>query len=403
MLNIDKIKKNFPLFDKNSVFYLDNAASSQTPRVVLDALEKYYTDYRANIHRGLYTLSTEATERYEGARATLADFIGAKSNEIVFTSGSTASMNMLVYGLETTLNLKEGDEIVTTVTEHHSSLIPLQELAKRKKLVLKHIPITEDFELDYDKARELITPKTKIVSITHAANVLGGINDVALISKLAHGAGAVCVIDAAKTAGHIPIDVKELDCDFLFFSGHKMCGPTGIGALYGKKEWLDKLHPSFFGGGTVEDVTALDSEFVDAPHKFEPGTPNIAGAIGFAEAVRYLENIGVDNIENHISDVLEYAIEKLSEIDGIVLHCQKDPQKNVGVISFDIEGVHSHDMADILSKRNVAVRSGHHCAQPLMNVLGVSGTVRASFYFYNGKEDVDALVEGIHEVKNIFK
>ncbi|MFC1720975.1 aminotransferase class V-fold PLP-dependent enzyme [Patescibacteria group bacterium] len=403
MLDAKTIKKDFPLFDNDGIFYLDNAASSQTPQVVLDAVLGYYTGYKANIHRGLYSLSMEATNKYEGARKTIADFVGADTNEIIFTGGSTASMNMLMHALEQTLDLKEGDEILTTVTEHHSSLIPLQELAKRNKLVLKHIPITENFELDYDKARELIGPKTKIVSLAHAANVLGGINDVAAIAKFASDAGAVSIIDAAKTAGHISIDVKELDCDFLFFSGHKMCGPTGIGVLYGKKEWLDKLYPGAFGGGTVEDVTLLDAELVDAPHKFEPGTPNIAGAVGLAEAVRYVENIGVDNIHDHIAELVEYTFEKLGGIEGLSLYCQKDANKNVGVVSFGIEGVHAHDVAEILSKRGIAIRSGHHCAQPLMKALGVASTARASFYFYNGREDVDALVDGIHEVKNIFK
>ncbi len=402
MLDIKKIKKDFPLFDGNCVFYLDNAASSQTPQSVLNVIRKYYTDYRANIHRGLYSLSSDATDKYEDARGIVADFIGAESNEIIFTAGSTSSMNMLIYGLEQTIDLNEGDEIVTTIMEHHSSLIPLQELAKRKKLVLKHIPITENFELDYEKATELITNKTKIVSVVHAANVLGTINDVMQITRLAHMVGAVSIIDSAKTAGHISIDVKNIDCDFLFFSGHKMCGPTGIGVLYGKKKWLDKLYPGFFGGGTVEDVTPFNAELVDAPHKFEPGTPNIAGAVGIAEAIRYIESIGIDNVHKHISEVVKYASLKLSEIDGLILFTVKNSEKNAGVISFNIKGVHSHDVADILSKRNVALRSGHHCAQPLMKELGISGTARASFYLYNGKEDVDELVKGILEVKKIF-
>jgi len=398
ILDTKKIKEDFPIFKTNDkLVYLDSAASSQTPQVVLDAMNEYYTDFRSNIHRGMYDMSEIATDKYEDARKTVAEFLSAGSEEIVFTSGATMSANMLAYSLD----VSEGDKIVTTVMEHHSSLIPFQELAKRKKLLLDFIPVMDSHELDYGVAEEMISENTKIIVVSMASNVTGTVNDIARIAGMAHKVGAVLVVDASKSAGHIPIDVKELGCDFLFFGGHKMCGPTGIGVLYGKSSLLEKLEPSFFGGGIVEDVSKEKSTWASAPTRFEAGTPNIAGAIGLAEAIRYLDSAG--GVHEHVKEITGYCIKMLEEIDGIELFCRKDVDKNIGVVSFRVGEIHPHDVANILGGDNVAVRAGHHCAKPLIKELGVSGLVRASFYLYNSKEDVDALVVGLRKVLKLFK
>ena len=397
-----KAIEDFPLLKAGGLAYLDTAASSQTPQVVLDVMDDYYTKYRANIHRGLYDISEKATAQYEQARKDVAGLIWAQEDEIIFTAGATASSNMLIYALEQTLKFESGDEIVTTVMEHHASLVPLQELAKRKQLVLKHISVTKDLELDLDVAQRLITPKTKIVSVMLASNVTGTINDVAQIAKIAHEVGAIFIVDATAAVGHISVDVKELGVDFLYFSGHKMCGPTGVGVLYGKKEQLEILYPSFFGGGMIDSVTKNDATWAKDISRFEAGTPNIAGVIGLGAAVNYLQTVGIEKIHEHVREVFSYAYEKLSEIKGMKLLCEKDPQKNVGIISFDVEGVHSHDMAQILAGEKVAVRAGHHCAMPLIQEIGVVSTVRASFYFYSTKQDVEALISAIKKAQDIF-
>ncbi|MCR4306704.1 MAG: cysteine desulfurase, partial [Candidatus Yonathbacteria bacterium] len=403
MLDPATIKKDFPIFESNpALAYLDSASTSQTPLSVVAAMDEYYKKYRANIHRGVYDLSETATDKYEHARETVARFLSAEPEEIIFTAGSTLASNMLVYSLEETLDLKKGDEIVTTIMEHHSSLIPLQELASRRGCTLKYIPLTKDVELDYEKARELITPKTKIISVTLASNVLGTINDIKRLSALAEEQAAILIVDAAQAVGHMPISVRELGCDFLFFSGHKMCGPTGIGVLYGKKERLASLRPSLFGGSMVERVDTHTAEFASTPARFEAGTQNIAGAIGLAAAIEYLSRIGLPNIEHHVRDITLYALAQLGSIKGVTLYCAGDPRKNAGIVSFLVEGIHPHDVAEIESRDQVAVRSGHHCAQPLMSALGVTALVRASFYLYNSKEDVDKLVLGIKKAQNIF-
>jgi cysteine desulfurase/selenocysteine lyase len=403
-MSILDVKKDFPIFKSNpKLVYLDSAASSQTPKSITDAAYKYYSEYRSNIHRSMYKMGETATEKYEQARGILADFIGADKDEIIFTSGATMGMNMLIYSLEQYLSLEEGNDIITTVTEHHSSLIPLQQLAKRKGIVLKHINITEDFDIDYKQAEKLITSKTKIVSVSLAGNVLGAINDIKKITELAHKVGAVMICDATKAIGHIPVNVKEIDCDFLIFSGHKMCGPTGIGVLYGKKELLKVLPPSMFGGGIVEEVDLQTAKWKSSPWKFEAGTPNIAGAIGLGEAVMYLGSIGIDRIHEHISDIVAYAIKEMEKMECIKIFTQKDADKNIGIVAFSVDGIHPHDIADITGREGVAIRAGHHCAQPLMKELGVSALVRASFYLYNDKSDVDALVEAIKKAQEIFK
>jgi len=348
----------------------------------------------------MYDMSEIATNKYEDARSTVAKFLSADDKEIIFTAGATMSANMLAYSLEQSIELNEGDNIVTTVMEHHSSLIPFQELAKRKKLSLKFIPVMDSHELDYGIAEELIAEGVKIVVVAMSSNITGTINDISRIAKMAHSVGAILVVDASKSAGHMTINVRDIDCDFLFFGGHKMCGPTGIGILYGKNSCLEKLNPSFFGGGIVEDVSKEKSLWTSSPTCFEAGTPNIAGAIGLAEAIRYLDSIG--DMHSHVKEITDYGIKELEKI-GVAIFCQKDVNKNIGVISFRVGEIHPHDVANILGGDNIAVRAGHHCAKLLVKDLGVSGLVRASFYVYNDKEDVDALVIGLKKAQQLFK
>ena len=403
------IKNNFPFFDEagKDTTYLDNAASSQTPQIVLDAMNGYYLKFRANIHRGLYDASEEASMAYEDARAKVARFIGADTDEIIFTAGATASSNMLISMIENSVlpnPLLDGDEMVTTVMEHHSSLIPLQKLAERNNLTLKYVEMFEGgVGLDYENIKKIITEKTKIVSICLASNVTGEINDVERIAKRAHKYGAMVICDATATVGHIPVDVKSLGADFLYFSGHKMCGPTGIGILWGKKEILEKLEPGMYGGGMVAEITKEKLSWKDAPQRFEAGTPNIAGAIGLGKAVDFLENIGVKNIRAHNISLTTKAITELEKISGVRIIAERDAEKNIGIVSFLVEGIHPHDVASILAKEGIAVRAGYHCAVPLHNALNIPATTRASFYLYNTEDDIEKLVAGIKKAKEIFK
>ncbi len=403
ILDIQKIKEDFSIFKTNpKLVYLDSAASSQTPESVIQKMNEYYREYRSNIHRSMYEEGERATSAYEEARGKIAKFIGSDKNEVIFTSGSTAGMNMLMYSLEMYLELNEGDEIVTTVMEHHSGLIPLQELAKRKGLVLKHINITDNFSLDYEEAERLITDRTKIISVSLASNVLGTINDIKKLSQMAHSVGAIVICDGTKAVGHMQVDVRELDCDFLVFSGHKMCGPTGIGVLYGKRSILEEFPPSIFGGGMVEEVSLQTAKYAGAPARFEAGTSNIAGAIGLGEAVDYISGVGVQNIHEHIKILVEYANKQLKGIVGVQIFSQKDVEKNIGVVSFTIDGIHPHDVAEIAGREGVAIRAGHHCANPLMKILGIGALARASFYLYNDKSDIDVLVKVIKKAQSIF-
>lgn len=405
-LNPESIKKDFPIFREGRSFvYLDTAATSQTPQVVLDAMDVYYTKFRANIHRGLYEVGEDASKAYDDARAKVARFIGAEPREIIFTAGATASSNMLMSMIEYSGMIKEGDEIVTTAMEHHASLIPLQEFAKRNDLDLKHIPLAEDsVQLDHSVIEKFITNKTKIVSVMLASNVTGVINDVARIADLAHNVGALVICDATAAVGHMPIKVKTLGVDLMYFSGHKMCGPTGIGVLWGKGEVLEKLQPGVYGGGIVEEVTLARATYRGIPERFEAGTPNIAGAIGLGAAVEYLETVGVENIHMYSKELVREAVKRLEEVLGVRVVAERDPAKNVGIVSFTVEGVHPHDVADILGREGVAIRAGHHCAMPFVtDALGLSAVARASFYFYNTTGDVDALISGIKKVKEVFK
>lgn len=404
------IKKDFPVFDKaKGLVYLDTVATSQTPQVVLDAMDAYYTSFRANVHRGSYEEGETASVAYEESRAKIARFIGAKdAREIIFTAGATASSNMLVSMLEHSpviqgRSLESGDEIVTTVMEHHSSLIPLQELAKRNGLTINYIGLAYgSLGLDYAAAEKLITPKTKIVSVMLASNVTGAINDVARVAEMAHKNGAFVICDATAAVGHVPVDVQKLGVDFLYFSGHKMCGPTGTGVLWGKQELLENLEPGVYGGGIVDEVTLEKATWRDVPARFEAGTPNIAGVIGLGAAVDYLEKIGIENIHTHCIGLAGETIKQLEEIPGVTIYAMRGEQ-NVGAISFTIDGIHPHDIAEILGRARVVIRAGHHCAMPLSTALGVSATVRASFYLYSTHEDIDMLVQGVKKAKAIFQ
>lgn len=397
------IKKDFPVFLHNpDLVYLDSSSTSQTPEVVMHAMDAYYRHYRANSRRGQYEISARAESTYESARADVAAFIGAQSREVIFTGGATASANLIVYTLENSGIFSEGDEIVTTIMEHHSLFIPLQKLAKRKKLALRIIPITETLELDYDQAEKLVNEKTKLVAFIGVSNVTGTINDMKRLCEMAAKVGAYSLVDATQGVGHIPVDVKKIGCDFLFFAGHKMCGPIGTGVLYGRQELLEKLESGFYGGGTIEEVTLDEVRFSPAPHKFEAGTPNIGGAIGLGAACRYLSEIGVENIQKHGEELTEHAFSKLGAVSGVKLYSIKDPEKNAGVVSFTVEGIHPHDVGEILSRKNIATRGGHHCAQPLLKALGVPALNRASVYFYTAKEDIDALASGLGDVRKVF-
>jgi cysteine desulfurase/selenocysteine lyase len=394
------IKKHFPIFQNHpDLVYLDSASTTQTPQVVLDAMNSYYTNYRANIHRGVYKLSAEATEMYESARKVVAKFINAQFEEIIFTSGSTQGLNMLAGTLGS--RLKSGDNVVLTRMEHHANLIPWQEASKRYGFDIRWIEL-ENYELRIrnQELAKAIDEHTKIVSVVHVSNTLGTVNPIENIIAQAKKVGAITIIDAAQSVAHMPIDVKKIDCDFLVFSGHKMYGPTGVGVVYGKRERLETLEPYMFGGDMIKEVTFEKATWHDIPWKFEAGTPNIAGAIGLAAAVQFIGSIGFDKIQENERKLNLYALEELRKISGLEII---GPQENrVGVISFALNSIHSHDIATILDQNNVAVRAGHHCTMPLMQYLGLSGTTRASFGMYNTMEDVDRLMSGIKEVQKIF-
>ncbi len=402
--NIKKLRDDFPIFHtKPDWAYLDTAATAQVPQVVIDAVAEFQCAYRSSIHRGLYREALRATEVYEQARGTVASFLNAESaEEVVFTYGATSSSNMLIAMLEHSGLFTEGDELVTTVTEHHSSLVPQSMLAQRLGLTMSCIPMKHSLLLDYEYARSVITQRTKLVSVMLASNVTGTIHNVRRIARMAHAVGALVACDATAAAGHLSIDVRALEVDFLYFSGHKMGSPMGIGALYGKRELLRDLEPGWYGGGMVEEVACTGARWTDGPQRFEAGTPNIAGAIGLATAVRYLAEHNMVAIRQYIEALLARAVEELRGIDGVQLFTAA-PHLNVGIVSFVVEGVHAHDLAEIAAREGVALRAGHHCAMPLHEALGVSATVRASFFLYNTKHDVDALVAAVKKAKRIFE
>ena len=405
-MDIKAIRSQFPILDQevngHPLVYLDSSATSQKPIQVIETLEKYYKEINSNVHRGVHTLGTRATDAYEGAREKVRKFINAKSTkEVIFTRGTTTSLNWVASSYAMA-NLKEGDEIVITVMEHHSNIIPWQQVAKKTGATLKYFPLQVDGTLSLDDVRETITANTKIVSVTHVSNVLGTINPIKEIAKIAHENGAVMVVDEAQGAPHLKIDVQDLDVDFLGFSGHKMCGPTGIGILYGKKHLLENMEPVEYGGEMIDFVELYDSTWKELPWKFEGGTPTIAGAIGLGAAIDFLNEVGLDNIAEHEVKLSQYALEKLSTIEGISIYGPMDPAKRSGLVTFNIEDVHPHDVATVLDAEGIAVRAGHHCAQPLMKWLKASATARASYYLYNTEEDIDRLVEGLVKTKEYF-
>ncbi len=400
------IRSYFPILNQevngHPLVYLDSAATSQKPVQVIETLEKYYREYNSNVHRGVHTLGTRATDAYEGAREKVRKFISASSiEEIIFTRGTTTALNTVAhsYAME---NVKEGDEIVITPMEHHSNIIPWQQVAKKTGATLKYLPLQADGTISIADVENTITPATKVVSIAYVSNVLGVINPIKEIATIAHKNGAILVVDAAQGAPHVKIDVQDLDCDFLGFSAHKMCGPTGIGVLYGKKHLLENMEPIEFGGEMIDFVGLYESTWKELPWKFEAGTPIIAGAIGLGAAIDFLEEIGLDNITEHEHKLAAYALEKMSSINGLTIYGPQNANNRAGVITFNIEDVHPHDVATVLDAEGIAVRAGHHCAQPLMKWLNVSATARASFYLYNSEEDIDKLVEGIGKTKEYF-
>ncbi|HAA5817504.1 TPA_asm: cysteine desulfurase [Listeria monocytogenes] len=406
MIDIQKIRADFPILaqeiNEKPLAYLDNAATSQKPKQVIEALTHYYEFDNANVHRGVHTLAASATDAYESARGKVAKFIHAREvAEIIFTRGTTSAINLVVDSYAEA-NIEAGDEIVISYLEHHSNLIPWQQLAKRKGAVLKYIELEEDGTISVEQAKKTIGEKTKIVALAHVSNVLGTITPMKEIAAIAHQFGAVILVDGAQAVPHMEVDVVDLDADFYAFSGHKMMAPTGIGALYGKRELLDAMEPTEFGGEMIDFVELYDSTWKELPWKFEAGTPIIGGAIALGAAIDYLAEVGLANIHAHEQALASYAIEEMSKIEGITIYGPKDASKRCGLVTFNLEGAHPHDIATILDEDGIAIRAGHHCAQPLMKWLDVSSTARASFYIYNTKEEIDALIDGLKLTKEYF-
>jgi cysteine desulfurase / selenocysteine lyase len=405
LLDIEAIREQFPILDQevngHRLVYLDNAASSQKPRVVVEALARYYEHDHANVHRGIHELSMRATEAYENARATAARFIGAGDpSEVVFVRGTTEGINLVAsaWGLQ---NLGEGDEILLTVLEHHSNIVPWQILAQRTGARLKSVDIDDEGRLRLDQLGDLLTERTRLVCVTHVSNALGTINPVEEIVEAAHNAGALVLVDGAQAAPHLPLDVPALGCDFYAFSGHKMCGPTGIGVLWGRRSLLEEMAPYQGGGEMIEIVELERSTYKPAPHKFEAGTPNIADTVGLATAMDFLTEIGLERIHKHEADLISYALDRVGSLRGLR---QFGPTRDerAGVLSFQFGEIHPHDLAQLLNDRGIAVRAGHHCNQPLMRRLGLGATTRASFYLYNDRDDVDALCDGLEVAEEFF-
>ena len=394
---------DFPLLKNRKISYLDSGATTQKPIQVIEAVDEFYKNYNANPHRGAYSLSMEATEIYENTRTKIAKFINARHREeIIFSKNATESLNLIAYsyGLD---NLKENDEIVISIMEHHSNLVPWQNVAKKTGAKLNYMYINDEFELSDEEIESKITDKTKIVGITHVSNVLGTINNIGKIIKYAHKKGAIVIVDASQSIPHMKIDVQELNADFLVFSGHKMLAPLGIGILYGKREILNEMNPFLMGGDMIEYVYEQTTTFAPLPNKFEAGTQNVEGVIGLGAAIDYIENIGYDKIQELEVEVVDYAIEKLSQLDYLTLYLTPNKCNHSSVISFNIKGVHPHDVASILDSEGVCVRSGNHCAQPLLRSMGIDSTCRASFYFYNSKEDVDKLIVALDKAYKMFE
>lgn len=402
-MNIENIKNEFPIFDNKNITYLDSGATSQRPNVVIKKIEEVYKKINANPHRGAYKLSEEATASYEDTRTKIANFINAEHREeIIFTKNASESLNLVAYsyGME---NVNSGDEIVISIMEHHSNLVPWQKVAKVKNAKLNYMYINDNYEIPEEEIEKKITDKTKIVGITHVSNVLGTVNNVKKIIEVAHKKGAVVLLDVSQSIPHMKIDVRDLDADFVAFSGHKMYGPFGVGVLYGKKNILNKMSPFLMGGDMIEYVYEQDTTFAPLPNKFEAGTQNMEAVIGLGAAIDFIDSIGYDKIAEHEKMLLKYALEELRKLDFVELYCTDNIENHSSVISFNVKNIHPHDIASILDASNVCVRSGNHCAQPLMRYLGIDSTCRASFAVYNTKEDVDNLVKALNKAYNMFK
>jgi cysteine desulfurase / selenocysteine lyase len=404
MYDVDNIRRDFPIFDRRidgkKLVYLDNAATSQKPRQVIQTLTEYYERHNANIHRGVHHLAEEATAAYEEARQKVARFLGAPDTAgLIFTRGTTEAINLVAYAWGRKF-LREGDEVVLTEAEHHSNLVPWQLTARATGATLRFIPIREDSTLDMEEAERLIGPRTRLVGCIHASNVLATINPVEELTRMAHDAGALMLVDGAQSAPHLPVDMEKLGCDFFACSGHKMLGPTGVGLLWGRPEILEDMDPFMGGGEMIREVRLDHSTWNDLPYKFEAGTMNIAQAVGLGAATDYLDKLGMQNVREHERRLGEYAYRRLSEIEGITVYGPK--KDRTGLISFSLPDVHPHDLSQLLDDKGIAIRSGHHCAQPLMRRLGVAATARASFYLYNNEEEVDALVEVLVHAREFF-
>ena len=400
MLDIQKIRADFPILSQKinakPLVYFDNGATSQKPQVVIDAIAQYYQEINANIHRGVHTLSQMATDAYEASRKKIQNHINAEhAHEVIFTAGTTHGINAIANGFASIV--KSGDEVLVSALEHHSNIVPWQMLCERTGAILKVIPINEAGELIQAEYENLLSSKTKIVAVNHISNALGTINPIAEMIQKAHKVGAAFLVDGAQAVPHLKPDVQALDCDFYVFSGHKICGPTGTGILYGKESWLNRLPPYQGGGEMIATVTFKKTTYADLPHKFEAGTPNIAGGIVLGTAIDYMNAVGFENIAQHELDLLDYATQKLLEIEGLKIF--GTAKQKTSVISFNIEGIHPYDIGTIIDKKGIAVRTGHHCAQPIMDFYQIPGTIRASFAFYNTKEEIDIMVDAIQKAK----
>lgn len=400
MFDVQKVRADFPILSQKvngkPLVYFDNGATSQKPQVVIDAISKYYSEINANIHRGVHTLSQLATDAYEVSRNTIQNHLNAKHNhEIIFTSGTTFGINLVANGFASLL--KEGDEVMVSALEHHSNIVPWQFLCEKTGAKLVVIPMNEKGELIISEFDKLLSEKTKIVTVNHISNALGTVNPIEYIIKKAHGVGAAVLIDGAQATPHLRPDVQALDCDFYVFSGHKVCGPTGVGILYGKEEWLRKLPPYQGGGEMIAEVTFEKTTYADLPHKFEAGTPNISGGIVLGTAIDYMNSIGFDNIAAYEQELLDYGTKRLQEINGLTIYGTSE--NKASVISFNIDGIHPYDIGTIIDKLGIAVRTGHHCAQPIMSFFNIPGTIRASFAFYNTKEEIDIFVEAVKKAQ----
>ncbi len=403
MMNNYEIRKDFPIIENNKISYLDSGATTQKPVQVLDAIKKYYEFDNANPHRGAYKLSIKATEVYDEARAKVAEFINAKMpEEIVFTRNATESLNLLAYsyGMD---NIQEGDTILISIMEHHSNIVPWQRIAKMKHAKLEYMYVNEDGIIPQSEIDKKLVKGVKLVGITQVSNVLGTVNPVKEIVKKAHEVGAIAIVDGSQSVPHMKVDVQDMEADFLVFSGHKMLSPLGIGVLYGKKQLLEKMSPFLYGGDMIEYVYEQDTTYAPVPTKFEAGTQNVEGAVGLAAAIDYLNNVGMENVESIEKELVSYAMQELAKLDFIEIYGPKDAAKRASVISFNIKGVHPHDVASVLDSENVCIRSGNHCAQPLLRSMNIDSTCRASFYIYNTKEDIDNLVEALKKTKKMFE